>query len=376
MNKNYFVNTLFLFVSLITLSACSGTKSSDSDHHLTSSKPAKNDHHNTAQLNPAGGVANTGVAIRGRELIVDGRNYFIKGVCWNPVGRGGVHPDNLDFVGFSDIDIPKMAAMGFNTIRTYEAITDKATLDKLEKAGIKVINSIFSWGKSPIESVDNIIHAVGDHPAVIMWAIGNEWNYNGLYTDLSHEQSTTLINAVAKRVKQLDSTRPIATIYGELPSARLIASMPDIDIWGLNVYSGITFANRFERWKKLSDKPMFLGEYGADAYNARVNSVDLDSHKKAVVTLTQEIIDNSTVYADSVTLGGTIFSWADEWWKVKEGSVNVQDAGGHAPGGGPYPDYAFNEEYWGLVDIDRNPRPAALALKALYDSLKVKPAKD
>jgi hypothetical protein len=118
--------------------------------------------------------------------------------------------------------------------------------------------------------------------------------------------------------------------------------------------------------------------YGADAFNALpdVNSYDPQSQAAATVKLGTQIVEASTKRAarvlsssggdaalsavGGVLSGGFIFEWADEWWKA-DGRWEEQDTGGIAPGGGPFPDLTFNEEYWGLVDIDRNTRAAYTA---------------
>lgn len=70
-----------------------------------------------------------------------------------------------------------------------------------------------------------------------------------------------------------------------------------------------------------------------------------------------------------VALCGTIFEWADEWWKVEGVDENVHDDGDIAPGDGPHPDQTFNEEWWGSVDIDRNPGPDYDSLKTAYSRI-------
>ncbi len=306
-----------------------------------------------------------GIVVDGRELSVDGVPFFIRGVCWNPVPKGQNHPEGLDYAGLAAVDIPLMQAAGINAVRTYEPVLDGSVLDQLYAAGIYILNTVYPWGGAEVATAVANVNAVKDHPANLMWVIGNEWNYNGLYVELSHEESLARINEVAQAIRQVDDTHPIATIYGELPSADTVNAMPDIDVWGINSYRGISFGDLFTEWEALAvpARPLFMAEFGADAFNANLPGYDPDSQAEATEALLSEIVANRTD-AGGVLLGGTIFEWADEWWKA--GNVNDHDNGGIAPGGGPYPDQTFNEEWWGIVDIERTPRPAYDVLKLRY----------
>lgn len=305
------------------------------------------------------------VTVDGPQILVNGELLHLRGVNWNPVPVGGSHPQDLAYAEFAAEDIPLMQAAGINAVRTYEPLTAVGVLDALADAGIFVLNTVFPYGGNPASSVDAPVNAVKDHPAILLWVIGNEWNYNGLYVDLSIDASIDLINEVSGRIRDLDANHPIATVYGELPDASVLDRLSDIDVWGLNVYSGRSFGDRFTQWAERSEKPMFFGEYGADAWNASTGEYDPESQAIATLDLTREILDQST-YAGGVCSGGTIFEFSDEWWKDQGGSASAQDVGGIAPGGGPFPDSTFNEEYWGIVTIERVPRPAYDVLKELY----------
>lgn len=316
---------------------------------------------------PPSSAADEGISIRNRRLWVGGEPFLIRGVCWNPVTVGATHPEGLDFAGFAERDVALMANLGVNVVRTYEPLLDPNVLDRLWRAQIYVINSVYPWGGAAPEAAVERVRAVKSHPATLMWAIGNEWNYNGLYAGLSETESVARLNEVARLIKAEDPSRPVATIHGELPSSATLAALSNVDVWGINVYRGIGFGSMFDDWRALSDKAMFVSEYGADAYDAGIGSYDPASQALAVAALAGELHDNATALHDSgVTLGGTVFELADEWWKDPAGSASEQDVGGSAPGGGPYPDGVFNEEWWGLVDIDRQPRPAYESLREVF----------
>ncbi|CAE8588553.1 unnamed protein product [Polarella glacialis] len=306
------------------------------------------------------------IEVRGRQLLVDGKPLHLKGVAWNPIPKGGRHPANLDFAGNVERDAEMMQQAGINAVRTYEPITERAVLDALWVRGIWVVNSVYSWGKAPPDSVIKIVDAVKDHPAILMWTIGNEWNYNGLYVGMNRAQCLARIGEIARLVRQADSAHPIASIYGGLGQLDdAIARLPEIDVWAINSYRGLSFGNLFNTYASLSGKPMFFGEYGADAWNANIGREDEQSQADATTALTQEIMAASAVREAGVCLGGFVFEFCDEWWKDGGGSPSVHDTGGIAPGGGPHPDKTFNEEWWGLVNLDRSPRLAFQAYKAI-----------
>lgn len=302
----------------------------------------------------------------GRALKVGDTAIHLRGVCWNPVAKGGVHPADLDFAAAAPQDILLMQAAGINVVRTYEPIADTAVLDSLHAAGIKVIMTVYSWGGADPSAVLSPVNAVKDHPAVLMWMVGNEWNYNGLYVNRSFDESLATVQAAAVLIQAADPHHLVATAYGELPSEETIAKLSAVDVWGINSYRGLSFGDLFSTWESRSGLPMFLSEYGADAYDARNGGAEnLDAQAEATSTLAGEL-EAHAARSGGVASGGTIFEWSDEWWKDGEGDPSVQDVGGIAPGGGPYPDATFNEEWWGIVTIDRTPRPAYFALQEMF----------
>ncbi|CAJ1367611.1 unnamed protein product [Effrenium voratum] len=299
------------------------------------------------------------IQVVGRQLLVNGAPLHLKGVAWNPVPKGGRHPADLDFASFVEKDAELMQSMGINAVRTYEPITDKAVLDTLWSRGIWVVNSVYNWGGASADSAANPVNAVKDHPAILMWSIGNEWNYNGLYVGKSFFDCVSMIRDVARVVRQHDTSHPISSIFGDVGKLDQASdSLPEIDVWGVNAYRGISFGDLFTSFEKATDKPLYFGEYGADAFNAKIDREDQESQAKATTQLTEEILSQSSVLNRGPCIGGFIFEFADEWHKDNDGSPDRHDNAGTAPGGGPYPDMTFNEEWWGLVSIDRERRLA------------------
>src|SRR6185295_8754013 len=349
------------------------------------------------------------VSVSGHQLIVRKRNpdgtlaaaapYAIRGVVWSPASKDTSttpsDPNNAavrrpEFARWAATDVPLMAGMNANTARVFLDLGFGAADGP---AGLQILDQMYARGIMVILTVDDSINNTArvtsavnfykNHPAVLMWMLGNEWNINRYYGAASSVlNAAQRTESAAALIKSLDSNHPVSTSYGEIDinadGLRLADTQhyvrdvaPSVDIWGLNIYRSSSFGTLFAQWASISTKPMFLGEFGTDALStscARTNpteaTLDERTQKLWDLGLWNEVAANlSAVDPTKVALGGTVFDLSDEWWKVtpsgsqqKEGFLFIN---GH-------PDDFANEEYFGLADIDRNPREAYYAFRQAF----------
>ena len=233
--------------------------------------------------------------VSGRQIRLDQLPIHMKGVNWSPTPLGSGPPWGDGFSQYASQDAALMAAAGINVVRTYGPISDFAVLDELYSHGIMVLMTVFYGYDDTIDTALSHVCALKSHPAIIGWLIGNEWNYTNLSQNISFEQAISTVESVAEAIKNNDNTRPVGSVYGGLPPWNVLNSTPSVDFWGTNVYTGASFGALFSDWEAASTKPLFLGEYGSDVWDARINGENQSMQATIVESLTAEIHAKSTV---------------------------------------------------------------------------------
>ena len=153
------------------------------------------------------------VSVEERKIFLDGEEYRINGICY---ARG---EGNGETSGFSYIDdIPLLVEANVNTIRTYSQITNVAELNAFADAGIKIIMHLnensYTW----------YVNQYKDHPAILMWEFGNEFNYHPEWFGGNVDNWYNQLETAAANVKTIDPNHPVSTGHGEVPSLDVINS--------------------------------------------------------------------------------------------------------------------------------------------------------
>ena len=307
------------------------------------------------------------VKIEKNKLNVNGVEYFIKGICYDPVPIGK-KTRNFNTI---DKDLSLMKEAGINTIRVYSPIDDLDILNKIDKAGIKVITS-FGYNQDGYYDILNgtyidYINKYKDHNAILLWELGNEYNYHPEWFNMNIDNWYLVMNNAAKKIKQIDKNHPVSTAHGEIPNRKAREMGSNIDLWGINVYRWDNPTSLIEEWEKVSDLPLYFSETGSDSYMTEDNNgFKKGINEDAQAMANHNIISNTFKMKDKLT-GIVIFQFVDGLWK--EGNPEKQDIGGWAPNstGVPY-DGSPNEEFWGIVDINRNKKKTFRVIKEFFNN--------
>ena len=309
-----------------------------------------------------------------REVIIDGEPFIGRGVAYQPAPLGDNPSVSQPFGDyFTDAysslwerDLPLLRAMGANIIRIYawsDTANHDAFLDDCYNGGIdpiyvlvnRFIDPNTNWNDSAaVGAISSTFTAIdsrlGSHPAVAGILLGNEINIesgNG-----ENPAFWAAMNTIAGDIKAQSPDRLLSVaITDALPQVEAFdASLTNIDFWSMQIYRGVSLGNFFNQYAAVSDKPLFLSEWGMDNYDSLTNSPYPNNGEFVAQTLSglwQEI--NA---ASDIAFGSCVFEFSDEWWKGS-GPANVQDAGGFEQGG--FPDQFSNEEWYGLFTISSTP---------------------
>jgi len=305
------------------------------------------------------------VKIENNTMVVNGESFYMKGICYHPVKIGKTKRsfDNLDD------DIILMKEAGINTIRVYEPIDDINVLDKLANAGIKVVISFGYNQKGKFDIVSgtfiNYVRKYKNHEAILMWELGNEYNYNPQWFGGDINNWYKAMELISQIIQIEDPDRLVSSAHGDLPSKDALNIASSIQVWGMNVYRWDKPASIFSEWQAISDKPMYFAELGADSYMTKATNKYTKGINEQAQADANEIILNEVLSNYDKNIGSFVFQFTDGLWKA--GNPSKQDTGGSAPNsdGTPY-DGAANEEYWGIVDINRNKKITFDVIKNAY----------
>lgn len=242
----------------------------------------------------------------GFGLDVDGERFFIR-------GAGGQSRLGL------------LAASGANSIRTWGADGLGDVLDRAHANGLKVTAGI--WLRHPrhgfdysdaeavraqLEMVERVVLRHRDHPALLMWGVGNEvelmWDADEVFPH---------VNDAAALIKRLDPDHPTMVVIAGAAQEKIEAYLrhcTDADVLGVNSYGEIgSVAEDLLRFGYSG--PYVVTEFGPRGHWETAAAdwgapIEASSAEKA--EMYQRAYESAVLGAPTRCLGSYAFLWGDK----------------------------------------------------------------
>ncbi|MGH7033547.1 MAG: glycosyltransferase, partial [Stellaceae bacterium] len=281
------------------------------------------------------------IRVRGKFFFASEEKFFVKGATYGPFAVGS-HGSQFPEREVVTRDFALMVEAGVNTLRVF-TVPPLWLLDLADDHGLKVLVGI-PWSQHVTflddpaiareveRTVVETVKSMNRHPAIFAYLVGNE-----IPPDMVRWHGPERVRAFLKRlvalIKEFDADRLVS--YANFPSTEyLTIDFTDFLCFNVYLHQEGAFRRYVSRLHNLTvDRPLVLTEFGIDSMR---EGTEAQAH-----ILSWQL---RTAFEMGVA-GAFVFAWTDEWF-----------TGGHQ-----IEDWAF-----GLVDRDRQPKPAFAAVQARY----------
>lgn len=267
------------------------------------------------------------------KLYVNGKQTFIQGAgCGYAFGTNGENYLKL------------AKELGVQSVRTWGVDqSDEKYLDEAVKQGLLVdaglwLNPVYSSGACSYitdtvymnnvrkEILDYVIK-YKDHPAILFWNVGNE-----VFINIKSEEEKVafakFLNRLVKDIKAIDKDHPAIYTSAGLAGLKYITKyVPEIDIFGINLYGGVAFALKSCKDSGLK-RPVVITELGPIGYWDVIkdnNGLALDQNDSTKAITIRNYLKETEGYKD-ILLGTYVFHLGETtqdsmtWWNLNYGN--------------------------------------------------------
>jgi glycosyltransferase involved in cell wall biosynthesis len=281
------------------------------------------------------------IRVQGKFFFQGTEKHFVKGVTYGPFPVGS-HGAQVPERAVVEKDFRLMREAGVNTVRVF-VVPPVWMLDRAEAYGLKVLVGI-AWSQHVTflddpkveaqcrEMVLAGVRACERHPAIFAYLIGNE-----IPPDMVRWHGADRVRGFLKElVAAVKQEHPGCLVsYANFPSTEyLTIDFTDFLCFNVYLHNEGAFRRYIARLHNLAvDRPLVLTEFGVDSMR---EGPEEQKH----------ILGWQVRTAFEMGVGGTfVFAWTDEWF-----------TGGHL----------IEDWLFGIVDRDRNPKPAFAAVAERY----------